>query len=81
MNDDGITISNLVAYDEKPDDGKEGNTERWMNAAPEVLDIIEVLTGRFTAAPGANLFNAVSGMKLVGSTQELLIKGTTSMKI
>ena len=81
MNEEGINVSNLVAYDEKPDDGKEGNTERWMNAAPEVVDIIEVLAGSFTAEPGANPFNATSGMKLVGSTQELLIKGTTSMKI
>ena len=81
MNEEGINVSNLVAYDEKPDDGKEGNTERWMNAAPEVVDIIEVLSGSFTAEPGANPFNATSGMKLVGSTQELLIKGTTSMKI
>lgn len=81
MNEESITVSNLVAYDEKPDDGKEGNTERWMNAAPEVVDIIKVLSGSFTAEPGANLFNATSGMRLVGSSQELQIKGTTNMKI
>ena len=81
IKEEGLTISNLVAYDEKPDDGKEGNTERWMTAAPEVVDIIKVLSGSFTAEPGANLFNATSGMRLVGSSQELQIKGTTNMKI
>lgn len=79
--ENGISISNLFAYDEKPDDGKIGNTERWIEAAPEVLPLIEALTGTFTSAPGANLFNATAGMKLVSANQELQIKAATSIKM
>lgn len=81
MNENGITASNLVMWDEKPDDGKEGTTERWVKAAPEVQGVVEAMLGSFTAAPGNNLFNAVSGMKLVGANQELLISGVTNMKM
>lgn len=81
MNENGITVSNLTMWDEKPDDGKEGTTERWTNAAPEVQGVVEAMLGSFTAAPGSNLFNAVSGMKLVGENQELLISGVTNMKM
>lgn len=81
VTENGITISNLTPYDEKPDDGKEGNAERWSKAAPEVLNIVDVLVGSFTAEFGSNLFNATTGMKLVGTNQELLIKGITTMKI
>jgi hypothetical protein len=81
VTENGITISNLTPYDEKPDDGKEGNAERWSKAAPEVLNIVDVLVGSFTAELGSNLFNATTGMKLVGTNQELLIKGVTTIKI
>lgn len=81
MNENGITASNLVMWDEKPDDGKEGTTERWVKAAPEVQGVVEAMLGSFTAAPGSDLFNAVSGMKLVGANQELLISGVTTMKM
>jgi hypothetical protein len=81
MNEDGMTVSNLAMWDEKPDDGKQGTTERWVNAAPAVQGVVDALLGSFTAEPGANLFNAVSGMKLVGANQELLIKGANTVKM
>ena len=81
MNENGITASNLAMWDEKPDDGKQGTTERWVTAAPAVQGVVDALLGSFTAEPGANLFNAVSGMKLVGANQELLIKGANTVKM
>ena len=81
MNENGMTVSNLAMWDEKPDDGKEGTTERWVKAAPAVQGVVDALLGSFTAEPGANLFNAVSGMKLVGANQELLIKGANTVKM
>ena len=81
MNENGMTVSNLAMWDEKPEDGKEGTTERWVNAAPAVQGVVDALLGSFTAEPGANLFNAVSGMKLVGANQELLIKGANTVKM
>ena len=81
MNENGMTVSNLAMWDEKPEDGKEGTTERWVKAAPAVQGVVDALLGTFTAEPGANLFNAVSGMKLVGANQELLIKGANTVKM
>ena len=81
MNENGITASNLAMWDEKPDDGKQGTTERWVNAAPAVQGVVDALLGSFTAEPRANLFNAVSGMKLVGANQELIIKGANTVKM
>ena len=81
MNENGITVSNLAMWDEKPDDGKQGTTERWVAAAPAVQGVVDALLGSFAAEPGANLFNAVSGMKLVGANQELLIKGANTVKM
>ena len=81
MNENGMTVSNLAMWDEKPEDGKDGTTERWVKAAPAVQGVVDALLGSFTAEPGANLFNAVSGMKLVGANQELLIKGANTVKM
>jgi hypothetical protein len=81
MNENGMTVSNLAMWDEKPEDGKEGTTERWVKAAPAVQGVVDALLGSFTAEPGANLFNAVSGMKLVSANQELLIKGANTVKM
>lgn len=81
MNENGITVSNLAMWDEKPDDGKEGTTERWVKSAPAVQGVVDALLGSFAAEPGANLFNAVSGMKLVGGNRELLIKGANTVKM
>jgi hypothetical protein len=81
MNENGMTVSNLAMWDEKPEDGKEGITERWVKAAPAVQGVVDALLGSFIAEPGANLFNAVSGMKLVGANQELLIKGANTVKM
>ena len=81
INENGMTASNLAMWDEKPEDGKEGTTERWVKAAPAVQGVVDALLGSFTAEPGANLFNAVSGMKLVGANQELLIKGANTVKM
>ena len=81
MNENGMTVSNLAMWDEKPEDGNPGVTERWVKAAPAVQGVVDALLGSFTAEPGANLFNAVSGMKLVGANQELLIKGANTVKM
>ena len=81
MNENGMTVSNLAMWDEKPEDGKDGTTERWVKAAPAVQGVVDALLGSFTAEPGANFFNAVSGMKLVGANQELLIKGANTVKM
>ena len=81
MNEDGMTVSNLAMWDEKPEDGNPDVTERWVKAAPAVQGVVDALLGSFTAEPGANLFNAVSGMKLVGANQELLIKGANTVKM
>ena len=81
MNENGMTVSNLAMWDEKPEDGNPDVTERWINAAPAVQGVVDALLGSFTAEPGANLFNAVSGMKLVGANQELLIKGANTVKM
>ena len=81
MNENGITASNLTMWDEKPDDGKDGTTERWVKAAPAIQGVAEALVGTFDAQPGANLFNAVAGMKLVGADQELIIKGSNVIKM
>lgn len=81
MNENGMTVSNLAMWDSNPDDGKVETTERWVEAAPAVQGVVDALLGSFTAEPGANLFNAVSGMKLVGANQELLIKGANTVKM
>lgn len=81
IDDKGMTVANAVPWDSKPDDGKDDTTARWLAAAPSVQEVVDVLLGSFQAAPGANLFNATSGMKLVGGTQELHIKGVTSVKM
>ena len=81
MNEDGMTVSNLAMWDEKPEDGNPDVTERWVKAAPAVQGVVDALLGSFTAELGANLFNAVSGMKLVGANQELLIKGANTVKM
>ena len=81
MNENGMTVSNLAMWDEKPEDGTPDVTERWVKAAPAVQGVVDALLGSFTAEPGANLFNAVSGMKLVGANQELLIKGANTVKM
>ena len=81
MNENGVTVSNLAMWDEKPEDGNPDVTERWVKAAPAVQGVVDALLGSFTAELGANLFNAVSGMKLVGANQELLIKGANTVKM
>ena len=81
MNENGVTVSNLAMWDEKPEDGNPDVTERWVTAAPAVQGVVDALLGSFTAEPGANLFNAVSGMKLVGANQELIIKGANTVKM
>ena len=77
----GITVGNAIPYDNNPDDGKEGTTERWMRELPVLQDIVSNLSGTFTATYGTNLFNAAAGMKLVGDDCELLIKGATNVKM
>ena len=77
----GITVGNAIPYDNNPDDGKEGTTERWMRELPVLQDIVSNLSGTFTATYGTNLFNVAAGMKLVGDDCELLIKGANNVKM
>lgn len=77
----GITVGNAIPYNNNPDDGKEGTTERWMREFPVLQDIVSNLSGTFTATYGTNLFNAAAGMKLVGDDSELLIKGANNVKM
>ena len=73
MNENGVEISNVLPYD--------ATTETWTKNAPAIQGIIDAFVGTFKMEPGANLFNATSGMKMVGSTQELLITGNSTIKM
>ena len=79
--DSGIEVSNLQAYDEKPDDGKPGNAENWAATLPIVTSVAETLLGTYTASPNEkNLFNAVSGMYLNGENT-LSVTGASNIKM
>ena len=73
MDENGADISNVVPYD--------SNTENWVKNAPAIQGIVDAFLGTFKLEPGANLFNGAAGMKLVGSTQELLVKGNSTIKM
>ena len=78
---EGIVISNLQPYDEKPEDDKPGNAENWIKSVPVVEDIVNVLVDEFTITPSENnLFNAATGMYLNG-TNKLLISGSNNVKM
>ena len=80
VDDNGIVVSNLQPYDEKPDDGKPGNAENWANSVPVVNVIAETLLGSYRATPAVNKFNAVSGMYLTGD-KKLLVSGASGVKL
>ena len=73
MNENGVEISNVLPYD--------ATTETWTKNAPAIQGIIDAFVGTFKMEHGANLFNATLGMKMVGSTQELLITGNSTIKM
>ena len=78
---EGIVISNLQPYDEKPEDNKPGNAENWVKSVPVVEDIVNVLVDEFTITPSENnLFNAATGMYLNGK-KKLLISGSNNVKM
>ena len=81
VDDNGIVVSNLQPYDEKPDDGKPGNAENWSNTVPTAKVIAETLLGSFSTASAANKFNAASGMYLVGENKLLLVTGTNNVRL
>lgn len=73
MDANGMTASNLVPYD--------AATETWIKNAPAINGMVKSLLGTFTASPGANLFNAASGMKLVQTNKVLEITGNSGFKM
>ena len=59
----------------------DANTENWIKNAPAIQGIVDAFLGTFTAEPGTNLFNGAAGMKMVGPTQELLVSGSSLIKM
>jgi hypothetical protein len=73
-----ITENGIEVYNAVPNDA---NTENWIKNAPAIQGIVDAFLGTFTAEPGNNLFNGAAGMKMVGPTQELLVSGSSLMKM
>ena len=73
-----ITENGIDVYNAVPNDA---NTENWIKNAPAIQGIVDAFLGTFTAEPGTNLFNGAAGMKMVGPTQELLVSGSSLIKM
>ena len=73
-----ITENGIEVYNAVPNDA---NTENWIKNAPAIQGIVDAFLGTFTAEPGNNLFNGAAGMKMVDPTQELLVSGSSLMKM
>ena len=73
-----ITENGIEVYNAVPNDA---NTENWIKNAPAIQGIVDAFLGTFTAEPGNNLFNGAAGMKMVGPTQELLVSGSSLIKM
>lgn len=73
-----VTENGIEVYNAVPNDA---TTETWIKNAPAIQGIIDAFLGTFTTESGNNLFNGAAGMKLVGSTQELLVKGNSTIKM
>lgn len=73
-----VTENGIEVYNAVPNDA---TTETWIKNAPAIQGIIDAFLGTFTTESGNNLFNGAAGMKLVGPTQELLVSGSSQMKM
>ena len=73
QDENGITVSNAVPYDE--------NTEKFLEQIPAAQGVADAMLGSYSATPlEGSLFNAVAGMKLVGE-KELVIRGANNIKM
>ena len=73
VDENGIVVSNLIPFDD--------NTARWVASASAVQDIVNALVGTFSAKPlESNLFNAASGMQLVGD-KTLSVSGSSKVQM
>ena len=71
--ENGITVSNAVPYDQ--------NTEKFLEQIPAAQGVADAMLGSYAATPlEGSLFNAVAGMKLVGE-KELVIRGANNIKM
>ena len=73
-----VTENGIEVYNAVPNDA---TTETWIKNAPAIQGIIDAFLGTFTAEPSNNLFNGAAGMKMVGPTQELLVSGSSLIKM
>ena len=73
-----VTENGIEVYNAVPNDA---TTETWIKNAPAIQGIIDAFLGTFTTESGNNLFNGAAGMKLVGPTQELLVSGSSLIKM
>lgn len=73
QDENGITISNAVPYDE--------GTQKFLTQIPAAQGVADAMLGSYAATPlEGSLFNAVAGMKLVGE-KELVIRGANNIKM
>ena len=73
QDENGITISNAVPYDE--------GTQKFLTQIPAAQGVADAMLGSYAATPlEGSLFNAVAGMKLVGE-KELVVKGANNIKM
>ena len=71
--ENGITVSNALPYDE--------NTSKFLTQIPVAQNVADLMLGSFSATPlEGNLFNAAAGMVLSGEKQ-LIIKGANNIKM
>ena len=73
QDENGITVSNAVPYDE--------GTQKFLTQIPAAQGVADAMLGSYAATPlEGSLFNAVAGMKLVGE-KELVIRGANNIKM
>jgi hypothetical protein len=73
QDENGITVSNAVPYDE--------GTQKFLTQIPAAQGVADAMLGSYSATPlEGSLFNAVAGMKLVGE-KELVIRGANNIKM
>ena len=73
QDENGITISNAVPYDE--------GTQKFLTQIPAAQGVADAMLGSYSATPlEGSLFNAVAGMKLLGE-KELVIRGANNIKM
>ena len=71
--ENGITVSNALPYDE--------NTSKFLTQIPSAQAVADMMLGSYSATPlEGNLFNAAAGMVLSGEKQ-LIIKGANNIKM